>query len=148
MAFRGALVNRTTNFTGLTFPVTMQWDNLVEDTDGLWGVGGSLTRFTIPASGVAFVSLIACVRAPDGDQIGEITLSILRDGAAYASGTNWHRQNSGGTRSESVIAETPIIPVVAGNYFQARVNLSGLLASPPTQINFGNQTFFGIRIHG
>ena len=65
MAFRGALVNRTTNFTGLTFPVFMQWDNIIEDTDGLFGVGGSLTRFTIPASGVAYVSFIASIRAPD-----------------------------------------------------------------------------------
>lgn len=141
---RGALVNRSSDLTGLTFPVLpVNWNNEVYDTDALWDVG-SPGRFTIP-SGVSAVRLMAGIEFPASSTAGSCFISLNRNGAGtdpqavhhYRSGTVGYTNNIG-------LVETPILQVTPGDYFEVRANITGM--GSPTTISNTTRTFFAIEI--
>lgn len=144
--FRGALVRRTSDATSLTFPWLATWQTAVYDTDAFWD-SGTPTRLTIPA-GVTRVRLHGSVRLADQLAAGSIYLSVLRNGAAASAsfpGTEaMHTRHSGtGYNNNLAFFVTPVLSVSAGDYFELRLNRTGLTV---TSVLTDTATFFAIEV--
>lgn len=140
---RGALVTRSSDLTGLTFPVTpINFNNEVYDTDSLWDVG-SPGRFTIP-SGVTAVRVHLSLECPNNGAAGSMFASINKNGSTVVQAVNHARFGTIGFSDNVGFSLTPILAVSAGDYFEGRLNISGI--GGPTSIIAGLRTFFSIEI--
>jgi hypothetical protein len=145
--FRGALVRRTADATGLSFPWFAAWQTAVYDTDSFWSAGNP-TRLTVPA-GVTRVRLHGSVRLPDAASVGAINLQFLRNGAAPSAafpGTAMWAVRVGGTgfTDNAAFLISPVLAVSPGDHFELRVNRTGL--GTPTTVLADAATFFAIEV--
>ena len=120
-AFRGALVTKASDQTGANFTSGGQvaWDSEVYDTDGFHDNVTNNTRITIP-SGVSKVRLQAAIR------FSALTVNLIAHLRIYENGTDiWagsaHNSSLVSLTDYSTQIETPVIDVVAGDYFEVRL---------------------------
>ncbi|GIX11609.1 hypothetical protein [Elioraea sp.] len=145
--FRGALVRRTSDATGLTFPWFASWQTAVYDTDSFWD-SGTPTRLTIPA-GITRVRLHGSVRLADQLAAGSIFLALARNGtfpgpSSYPGTEALHVRHSGtGFNTNQAFFITPVLSVSAGDYFELRLNRTGLTV---TSVLADPATFFAIEV--
>lgn len=137
-----ALVKRSSDLTGLTFPVLpVNWNSEIYDTDGFWTVG-SPGRFTIP-SGVTIAKLTAGIEVTANASAGSIFVNIFRNGSEVVANAVAHaRSGATGFTSNIGFAMTPWLEVSPGDYFEVRANVNGI--GSPTAIINTNRTFFSI----
>lgn len=141
--WRGAKVRLSTDVTGVTFPHIIGWATEIEDTDGFWTVG-TPTRFTIPA-GISKVRLECCVSVESLGVVGTLYVSINKNGAGFLGNhAPTSRQGSTGFTTNAWASWTWDENVVAGDYFEVRLNVSGL-AGVDVVLNT-NQTFFALTV--
>lgn len=121
--FRGALLKRTSDLTGVTFPLLVPWQAAEYDTDGFWNAGAT-TRLTIPA-GVQKVRLGGQITLPDNALAHSVFMNIHKNGASNFVGQqvmNVRHGSTGYPDNFYFLPMGPAIPVVAGDYFELRVN--------------------------
>jgi len=141
--FRGALISRTSNLTGISWPLIVPWQQAVYDTDNFWASSPNPSRLIIPA-GVTKVRLNASVSLELMTTAGSILLTFLKNGASTgALGGRTDRQGTTGFTSNTQNAVSPVLNCVAGDYFEVRVNVN---MSGNDQILAENLTFFGIEV--
>lgn len=141
--FKGALAILTADNTALNASSLLktEWDDTVYDT----GVSGTAffdnanDRLTVPP-GVSFVKLnaqISISNATDGQRLG---VFIVKNGSRFVGGGA--TMVLGGI-SGNVSAETPVIPVVPGDYFETQI-FSGTDTS--VDVIASVETSFGIEV--
>ncbi len=121
--FRGALLKRTSDFTGITFPLLVPWQAAEYDTDGFWNAGAP-TRITIPA-GVQKIRLGGQVTLPDNALAHSVFMNIYKNGASNFVGQQGMNTRHGATGYPDnfyFLPMGPAIPVTAGDYFELRLN--------------------------
>lgn len=119
LPFKGALVRRaTTQSIAATTNTQLAFSDAVYDTDTFWS-GGSPTRLTVP-SGVTKVQLWGGVAWSGGSANG--TLRLLKNGATFLGRGNISAAS--GFTDQGLTVMSAVIPVVAGDYFEAQVYLS------------------------
>ena len=119
LPFKGALVRRaTTQAVAATTNTQLAFSDAVYDTDSFWS-GGSPTRLTVP-SGVTKVQLWGGVAWSGGSANG--TLRLLKNGATFLGRGNISAAS--GFTDQGLTVISAVIPVVAGDYFEAQVYLS------------------------
>lgn len=128
--FRGALLGRTSELADFTYPLLVPWQTADYDTDGFWNAGQS-TRFTVPA-GVSKVRVSGQVVVTVAATAHSMYCSILKNGSSDYRGspiTHVRQSASGFFNNEYLIPAGAAIPVVAGDYFELRINGSGVAVS-------------------
>lgn len=139
----GALINRSVNLTGITWPLLpLPYDAEVYDTDAIFDPG-TPGRFTIPA-GFGYAKLIASIETPSSATTGSQSVLINKNGALHICTWMSVRNGTVGYGDNAMQSVTPWLPVVAGDYFEVRANVTGL--GSPTSIVAGLRTFFGIEL--
>ena len=142
--FKGALLRRTSNLNGVSFPLFVPWQEAVYDSDSFWS-GGAATRITIPA-GITKVRLTGSVRFNPTQEAGSISCRIYKNGAIFPfSSSIIQRQGEIGWDDNANGAFTPVVPVVAGDFFELRANRSGL-ASMVNLIQNVDALFFSVEV--
>ncbi|UTC28368.1 putative tail protein [Brevundimonas phage vB_BpoS-Gurke] len=124
--WRGALVERTTDLTSVTWPTTVPWQAATADTDGFYTTGAA-TRLTIPA-GITKVRISAHIAFTLTGNTGSVYGAIHRNGVAIKTGRSTARQNTLGFTNNEIYVTTRIVSVVPGDYFEiyANSNISGV----------------------
>jgi len=123
--FSGALVERTSNATGLTFPYFVEWQNAARDTDSFFNVLNP-TRLTIPA-GISKVRLKASVVLEAASQSGSLSASFRKNGATVlGSSLVNYREGATGFNNNTIVGFTAVLDVVQNDYFEIRINKSGM----------------------
>ncbi|USN15481.1 putative tail protein [Brevundimonas phage vB_BpoS-Kikimora] len=119
--WRGALVERTTDLTSVTFPTTVPWQAETSDTDGFFTTSAP-TRLTIP-SGITKVRVTAFVAFTSVAGAGSNYADIYRNGVALKVTRTTARNSSlNGYINNEMTVSTPVISVVPGDYFEIRAN--------------------------
>jgi hypothetical protein len=140
--FKGALVRKTTNSTGLTFPVIVAWEEELYDTNNFWN-SGAPTRLTI-ISGVTKIRITGSLAFEPLAAVGSVFAQILKNGTAQSPGSGFtFRQDAAGFSDNVVPIMTPIIDVVAGDYFELTTQVS---MSGQDQITFGYRTWLNLEV--
>lgn len=141
--WRGAKVRLAADVTGVTYPHILAWATEVEDTDGFWSVG-TPTRFTIPA-GISRVRLECCVSMEAIAVTGSLYVNIRKNGAILLGNhIPSSRQGATGFTTNNWSSWTWDDNVTAGDYFEVRINASGL-SGVDTVLN-NEQTFFALTV--
>lgn len=141
--FKGALVSRSTDLTGITLPEYVDWDNEVYDTDDFYD-SGDPSRLTIP-SGVTKVRLVASIETTADAGAGMMFVSFHKDGNEVFSGLTTVRNNStGGFNNNSATCVSPVLEVTAGEYFEVRFNVNGLGSAD--DVLSTNRSFFALEV--
>lgn len=144
--FRGALVGRTSGLTDFALPLLVPWQVAEYDTDGFWNVGAA-TRFTIPA-GVQKVRLSGQVEVTSSATAHGCYMSVYKNGGDNFRGVPICSRRDGSTGFTNNIYSLPAsapIPVVAGDYFELRLNLSGQAAAMNDVVN-NLRSWFAIEV--
>lgn len=117
--FKGAMVTRTTNQTGLSGTSVVTWQEVQYDTGAMWDVG-TPTRLTVPA-GVSKVRIGATLQfANVTTEIG-IVSRISKNGVADWKGRAG-QNNDNQFNDPAISYATGVIEVVAGDYFEVVVS--------------------------
>ncbi len=141
--WRGARVGRNTDLTGLTFPYVISWNNEFEDTNNFWS-SGAPTRFTVP-SGVSRVRLSGSLTFESVAEAGTLFVNFLKNGNSMTGCTAWSpRQNPVGFINNNALGFTWADPCVPGDYYEFRVNKSGLASVDQILSSFN--TWFQIEV--
>lgn len=116
--YSGALLSKTViqSIANAT-EVAISWDSANET--GEWWDVGQPTRMTVP-SGVSHAKIIAQVRIV-ANAVGIRGILIKKNGLATYAGYARVFANPPSTGDAGLAAETPVIPVVAGDYFEVFV---------------------------
>jgi hypothetical protein len=128
--YRGARTRLDATKTGVSFPTIVAWDGTSRDTDGFWDAAEP-ARLTVPA-GVTKVRLSAFVMLTATSNAGAILLTFRKnrtgtDALQIEGAAESHiRHSSTGFSRNSAAAFTDVLDVVPGDYFDLRVNISGL----------------------
>jgi hypothetical protein len=128
--YRGARATLDATKTEVSFPTIASWDGTSRDTDSLWDAAEP-ARLTVPA-GVTKVRLSAFVMLTATSSAGAILLTFRKnrtgtDALQIEGAAESHiRQSSTGFSRNSAAAFTDVLDVVAGDYFDLRINVSGL----------------------
>jgi hypothetical protein len=147
----GALVTLTAASTQTipdATPTVVEWNLFQYDDDSFWDPLDA-TKLTIPA-GVTRVRLSAGIRwTPDAYGVGNRKIKIRSNPAGvYDANSIWASDDRPGTDSGDATLVTPILEVVAGDYFEVVVEQSrgGTLdiLTTPAADNHGN--FFCIEV--
>ncbi|MDD7973451.1 hypothetical protein [Roseinatronobacter alkalisoli] len=138
--FRGARLNRSANHTLGSLPYFVPWNDVLYDTHSFWNVSEP-TRLTIPA-GISKVRLAAGCSLSTAGSAGSISWSI-HDSDDVMIATDVKRQSSTGFSSNMASCGTGVLEVSEGDYFQCRVNLSGISAS---QLLSTPLSFFSVEV--
>lgn len=115
--FKGALVYKSTNQyvvdepPGTWHPIT--WDLEVYDTNNIHDKVANNERLIVP-SGIKKIKLSTFI-VWNEVKLFERVIRLRRNGGAFI-GSSWFA-NDGKIESRSLYAQTPVIPVVAGDYF-------------------------------
>lgn len=140
--FRGALVRKTTNSTGLTFPIFVAWEEAVYDTHSFW-TAGTPTRLTIP-SGVSRIRLTGSITFEGLGAVGSVFAQVQKNGAVQNPGSGFtFRQDAAGFTDNVVPIMTPVINVIPGDYFEISTQVS---MSGQDQILFGYRTWLNLEV--
>ena len=140
---RARLLQRSTDLTNVSFPVLVPFQSTVYDTDVFWDAGNP-SRLTIPA-GVTKVRLQGSLSLKPSATTGGVFISFEKNGAgsAVGSGVFTVRQGTSGYTNNDFSANTAVIPVSAGDYFELRVNST---SSSWDDIQAGNRTWFAVEV--
>lgn len=129
--FRGVLVYRSTNLVDAPIvnqPFLIPWDAVAYDTDGFWNAGQP-TMITIPA-GVHKVRLSGQVELTLSRTAHSVFTSFQKNGTSYRWPGAWiesiRHGGSSGWNVNLYHAQTAVIPVVEGDYFELRIQGSGM----------------------
>lgn len=127
-SFRGALVTRNTNSSAnTTWPKIFLPNTSVYDTDSIWNSGVNPTRLTVP-NGVSRIRLQYYVILTASTFTGSIVLAMRQNGTTDdypgAATTNVKISQNVGFLRNSYFGTTAVIPAVAGDYYEVRVNTS------------------------
>jgi len=143
LPFKGALVQRSTDLTNVSFPVLVPFQSTVYDTDSFWDVANP-TRITVPA-GVTKARLQGSLSLKPSATTGGVFISFEKNGAgsAVGSGVFTVRQGTSGYTNNDFAANTAVVPVSAGDYFELRVNST---SSSWDDIQAGNRTWFAVEV--
>jgi hypothetical protein len=143
LPFKGALLQRSTDLTNVSFPVLIPFESTVYDTNVFWDAGNP-SRITIPA-GVTKVRLQGSVSLKASATTGGVFISFEKNGAgsAVGSGVFTVRQGTSGYTNNDFAANTAVVPVSAGDYFELRVNST---SSSWDDIQAGNRTWFAVEV--
>jgi len=129
--FRGCLLSRSTDYVDFTAnePVLVPWEQAEYDSDGFFNLTQP-TRVTIPA-GVHKVRLTGQVALTLSGTAHSGYTTFYKNGLADYPGQGIEniRQSTEGYTNNVYHAQTAIIPVVSGDYFELRINTSGADAS-------------------
>jgi len=143
LPFKGALLQRSTDLTNISFPILIPFESTVYDTDTFWDAANP-TRMTVP-TGVTKVRLQGSVSPKPSATIGGVFVSFEKNGSgsAVGSGVFTVRQGTSGYTNNDLAANTAAIPVIAGDYFELRVNST---SSNWDDIQAGNRTWFAVEV--
>ena len=143
LPFKGALLQRSTDLTNVSFPVLVPFQSTVYDTDAFWSASNP-SRITIP-TGVTKVRLQGSMSLKPSASSGGVFVSFEKNGAgsAVGSGVFTVRQGTSGYTNNDFAANTAVIPVTAGDYFELRVNST---SSSWDDIQAGNRTWFAVEV--
>ena len=121
----------------------MPFQSTVYDTDAFWDAGNP-SRLTIPA-GVTKVRLQGSLSLKPSATTGGVFISFEKNdaGSAVGSGVFTVRQGTSGYTNNDFAANTAVIPVTSGDYFELRVNST---SSNWDDIQAGNRTWFAIEV--
>lgn len=117
--FRGALVELTTNVAIPTLPYLISWNSEVYDTDNIHDNSVNPTRLTVP-SGVTKVKILA--NALLSTHTGGLHLSLRKNGAIFSGMPAVQFDDGTGFSGNSIQIVSPVLNVVAGDYFEVRLN--------------------------
>jgi hypothetical protein len=122
--WKGAFATLTADDNNLTFPYIVPWDQASIDTDSFWD-SGSPERFTIP-SGVTKVRLRTRIEMGAEASDAGIFLGFRKNGSTFdlSGDINWVR-STGGFNNNIAYAESSVLEVTSGDYFEVRVNPDG-----------------------
>jgi hypothetical protein len=122
LPFKGALLQRSTDLTSVSFPVLVPFENTVYDTDAFWNAGNP-SRLTIPA-GVTKVRLQGSLALKAGASSGGVYVAFRKNdvGDTIGGGVFTVRQGTSGYTNNDFTAATAVIPVTEGDFFELRVN--------------------------
>jgi hypothetical protein len=142
--FRGALLRRTSNLTSVSFPAFIPWQQAAYDSDSFWSAGAA-TRITIPA-GVTKVRITGSARLNPAAEAGGLSCRVWRNGSEFEfSASIVQRQGEIGFTDNALATFTPVVPVVAGDYFELRVN-KDVMASVTSVLSSNTATFFSVEV--
>lgn len=121
--FRGAMARLSADYTIATRPAFLPWQAVDYDTNGFWSAGQP-TRMTIPA-GVKKVRLHAAVGGVTSawPSTESVSVAFAKNGSTSFRG-NGYSANQPGYNDSTMTAVSGVIPVVAGDYFELRVQSS------------------------
>lgn len=122
--FRGAMVRRSSNLTGVSWPILpIPFNAVVYDTGSIWN--STDNKFVIPA-GVSYVRLTANVQFEDQATAGSINLFVANSSGGLVEGTvsNTWRSGTTGLSANFNVVHTPVLPVSEGDTFRLRGNAS------------------------
>lgn len=128
LPWRGARVHRTSAITAITWPIIVSWQEEGIDTDGIWSIGDP-TKLVVPA-GVTKVRLFTSVQLEDTATAGSGLVVIRKNltgtgtDTVTQQGAIHSRQSTSGFSGDYLVAETPVLEVVAGDFFDVRVNVN------------------------
>ena len=147
LPYRGARVHRTSDLIGITWPNIVTWQAAEFDTEGFWNVMDP-TKFIVPP-GVSKVRLSASVTLEGVNAAGGLFVAFRRNAtgtdslSAYGLATIALRMDGVGYASNIFNIKSAVIDVVAGDYFDVRVNTS---MSGVDQILATTDTWFDIEV--
>ncbi|NJO63617.1 MAG: hypothetical protein HC836_37140 [Richelia sp. RM2_1_2] len=142
--FRGALVGKTTfqTLAGSTNNILLTWDTEEYDTNSMHDNVTNNSRLTVPSS-----TTYAKVKVAIQWQSGGANLRSLRfrkNGAtAFFGNIELSRVDETGSHNTSLYAETPVLAVVPGDYFEVEVDNADVGS---LQVLGGNTTWFAIEL--
>ncbi|MGI9498534.1 MAG: hypothetical protein ACR2P3_00725 [Geminicoccaceae bacterium] len=122
LPYKGALIQRSTDLTNISFPILIPFQSTVYDTEDFWDVANP-TRITIPA-GVMKVRLQGSVSLKSGGTSGGVFVSFEKNGSGgrIGGGVFTVLQGTSGYSNNEFTAGTAVLPVIPGDYFELRVN--------------------------
>lgn len=148
LPWRGCRVYRTSDITGITWPVIVSWQAENIDTDGIWSLGDA-TKLVVPA-GVTKVRLTASIATEGVITAGSVNTGIRKNMTGTAGDTtlqqgtnNFRGAATSGFAGDDRISVTPVIDVVPGDFFDFRINVS---MTGNDQILANNRTWFEMEI--
>jgi hypothetical protein len=143
LPFKGALLQRSTDLTSVSFPVLIPFESTVYDTDVFWDAGNP-SRITIP-SGVTKVRLQGCVSLAASATSGGVYVSFAKNGGGDVAGCGVFtvRQGTSGYNNNDFAVSTAVLPVTAGDYFELRVTST---TSNWDDIRASTRTWFAIEV--
>lgn len=140
---RGALINRATDLTGISFPLLpVPFNNVVYDTDNIFDplTPGALK---IPP-GVSWAKIHGSVRLGDYSAAGSMFLSLYKNGVETYGSVTSVRNGVGGFNVNIMNIIAPWLQVAPDDVFTMRVNrveLGGV-----AYILANNSTYFAIEV--
>lgn len=148
LPYRGARAVRTTDLTGVSFPVVVPWQSANFDTDGFFNPADP-TKLVIPA-GVSKVRLYAGVRVTSNTAAGSVVIGIRKNQTGTGAGTDIYnartaiRNGTVGYNDNNVSTVTGVVDVVEGDYFDLRVNNN--ITGVDGIVTTATDTFFEIEV--
>lgn len=138
--FRGALAKFNTDRNVASWPIfPLTWEGVDYDTDSLWSAGNP-SRFTIP-TGVTKIRLSATIDMTNTGTEVPLAVHFGKNGSTDFRGSAMNITDS--DLANPVVSTTsPVISVVAGDYFEVRVNST----STGTRTLNASRCFFAIEI--
>ncbi len=123
--FRGVLAYRSVDLVDAPIvnqPFLIPWDAVAYDTDGFWNAGQP-TMITIPA-GVHKVRLSGQVGLTAVNTSHSVYTSFYKNGTGGwpGAGSENNKHYTSGYTDNIYHAQTAVIPVVEGDYFELRIN--------------------------
>lgn len=123
--FQGVLLERTNALAGVSFPLIVPWQEAAYDTMGFWSAGAP-TRITVPP-GVSKGRLVGAAAFTAAAQSGSLYCSIYRNGGSMKFSLAQNiREGTTGYSNNGAWSWTPVIAVAPGDFFELRINKSGI----------------------
>lgn len=144
LAFRGALVKKSTNQTGANYTgaPAIGWDAETYDTDGFHSNVSNTSRITIP-SGVTKVRLAAAVTMQNVTADVWIRLFMGKNGGSDFDGEGRQTLESGQT-TPFLSCVSAVVDVTAGDYFEVFLQIE-----TDTSIDVvATQSWFSVEVIG
>lgn len=127
MAFKGAWIGMTASTSGVNYTAltTMAWDTELYDTDSWHDNVTNNSRLTVPA-GVSYVNVYGqLLHEGMGAGQAKSRIEIYKNGAVISPALAFNSQNGSGTSVPGYQVAGYMLPVVAGDYFEMRLQSIG-----------------------
>jgi len=147
LPWRGCRVKRINSILDATWPMIVGWEAEDIDTDGIWSAGDSV-KLVVP-TGVTKVRLTAAASVEANALSMSFIIQIRKNQTGTGADTvtpqarTTARNGSTGSTDNYQFAQTPVLNVVAGDYFDVRVNCSSTTIN---ELLAGNELWFEMEI--